>query len=387
MTEYVVMPKKDYEAACNIIRQREDSDDLIKSGDLANKIGGLGGGEVIKSMCETSEVDLTGNNVEFVRASVFSNNSSLRSVSLKNAEKVEMRAFYACSNLETVSLPAVKTIAANAFYNNTKLKVLEIPNVENIGDFAFQYAGQQVGSSLENPINLELPNLEWIGTGAFNGCLILKTATLTKAREISERSFSGSSLVTFSAPLATVISKEAFSQCSELEGVSARNVSEIGESAFLNCTSFKGFIRGEDLTPTIISIGKKAFFNCEALTTEEAKLLTRNISTVPEDAFYKCSGITKVDLPVATEIGATAFSGCTNLTAVILRTTETVCIIDFSAFGETPLLTLQGFAYVPTSMYEYYRAGYSDALDEAMGFPGIFEMLFRKIEDYPEICG
>ena len=37
-------------------------------------------------------------------------------------------------------------------------------------------------------------------------------------------------------------------------------------------------------------------------------------------------------------------------------------------------------------MYEYYRAGYEPAL-EAAGFTRFFDIMFRKIEDYPDICG
>jgi hypothetical protein len=60
-------------------------------------------------------------------------------------------------------------------------------------------------------------------------------------------------------------------------------------------------------------------------------------------------------------------------------------VVDFTALEETPMLTGQGHVYVHTAMYEYYRAGYEAALDTLM--PGFFDILFRKIEDYPEICG
>lgn len=75
---------------------------------------------------------------------------------------------------------------------------------------------------------------------------------------------------------------------------------------------------------------------------------------------------------------------CLNLKAIILPGSE-VCTIDFSALDETPMLTGEGHIYVPSVMYEYYRAGYEAAINELM--PGFFDILFRKIEDYPEICG
>jgi hypothetical protein len=76
----------------------------------------------------------------------------------------------------------------------------------------------------------------------------------------------------------------------------------------------------------------------------------------------------------------------TSLTTLILRTTETVCVCETSAFAATPIFRGEGHFYVPTVMYEYYRAGYEAPINAAMG-AGAFDFLFRKIEDYPEICG
>jgi hypothetical protein len=45
-----------------------------------------------------------------------------------------------------------------------------------------------------------------------------------------------------------------------------------------------------------------------------------------------------------------------------------------------------GHIYIPSSMYERYRAVYEPGLEDA-GLTGLFSIVFRKIEDYPEICG
>jgi hypothetical protein len=101
--------------------------------------------------------------------------------------------------------------------------------------------------------------------------------------------------------------------------------------------------------------------------------------------FLRCTSLTSVDLHSATSIGEAAFAYCANLKTVIIRTTSTICEVALNSFGETPIMQGAGNIYVPASMYEYYRAGYEEPLEELM--PGFFSILFRKIEDYPEVCG
>jgi hypothetical protein len=61
---------------------------------------------------------------------------------------------------------------------------------------------------------------------------------------------------------------------------------------------------------------------------------------------------------------------------------------DESGFLVDPTLNYanKGHIYVPSVMYEYYRAGYEQPLASVLG-DGAFDRIVRKIEDYPEICG
>lgn len=51
LTDYVIMPGADYQAACDKIREKTGKTDLIKSGDLAAAIGSIqsGGGSMFAS--------------------------------------------------------------------------------------------------------------------------------------------------------------------------------------------------------------------------------------------------------------------------------------------------------------------------------------------------
>jgi hypothetical protein len=122
---------------------------------------------------------------------------------------------------------------------------------------------------------------------------------------------------------------------------------------------------------------------------EELKISYPNAMSVEDNAFSGCEKMVAIDLPNATSIGSQAFLGCKSLETLILRTTETVCVIDLTAFDESGFLmdsgTNRGHIYVPAVMYEYYRAGYEQPLASVLG-AGAFDRIVRKIEDYPEIC-
>lgn len=222
--------------------------------------------------------------------------------------------------------------------------ICEFTEFELTGDSVEFVYGDFRNAISANTVCVNLPNATRVGYGAFSGFGRLKKAIFQNATDIVER---------------------AFYDCSNLIEIDFPKVETIGPSAFRACG---------DLTtvcfPAAVSIGYDAF-----------------------RASSSGSKLEKVDLPVVTSIGDSAFADNNNLATVILRSTETVCVIELTAFYGTPILNLQGYIYVPTVMYEYYRAGYSDALDAAyaeMGViipGGVFNVMFRKIEDYPEICG
>ena len=65
MTEYVIMPKADYQNACNSIRAKTGKTALIKSGDMASEIDGIA-----KKYMVTSSLTATTGLAFFMAASV-----------------------------------------------------------------------------------------------------------------------------------------------------------------------------------------------------------------------------------------------------------------------------------------------------------------------------
>ena len=175
----------------------------------------------------------------------------------------------------------------------------------------------------------------------------------------------------------TTFGYECFYECIAIAEAIAPYAEIVGDSAFGYC----GYLKRVDM-PLVTVVEDGGFVHCDVLTDVNLP----SVETIGIEAFASCWGLKKVDFPMVKNIAALAFSKCYSLTAVILRTTETVCVCDLTSFEDTPLMTGEGHVYVPASMYEYYRAGYEPAFEQ-IGASGFFDILFRKIEDYPEICG
>lgn len=238
-------------------------------------------------------------------------------------------------------------------------------------------------------LSVAFENATEIENRAFNGDVVggysrtLRYVSLPNVKSIGTSSFrSQHSLEKVDAPNVTTISNYAFDSCRALKRVDFPNAVSIGEGAFNNCLALR-----EISLPKAETIPFGCFDGCESLE----KIQIPSVKTIGEKAFGHSDGyyndvLTVIDLPSVTYIESFAFRNNRNLKTIILRTTETVCVCDFTAFEGTPILTGQGNFYVPSVMYEYYRAGYEEAINVAMG-GGAFDFLFRKIEDYPEICG
>ncbi len=133
-------------------------------------------------------------------------------------------------------------------------------------------------------------------------------------------------------------------------------ISEIGDSAFINCTG----ITEMTIPDTVKTIGQNAFYGCTGLSTVRlpSKLTTiadgtftccssltsvtvpDSVTTIGNDAFRQCDHLTEIDLPdTITSIGEYAFYECTSLRNIELP--DQLTNIGRMAFGE--LLSLESY--------------------------------------------
>ena len=116
-----------------------------------------------------------------------------------------------------------------------------------------------------------------------------------------------------------------------------RAVTTIGENAFPYCKGLTSITLPERVT----TIGNYAFSYCSGLTSIS---LPSTLTTIGDYAFFDCSGLTSITLPEGvTTIGDDAFSSCSGLTSITLPATLTT-IGDYAFYGCSSLARVNCYA-------------------------------------------
>ena len=214
-------------------------------------------------------------------------------------------AFAQNENLVSITLPAsVVKIGDGAFSECAKLSSVTLGSgLENVGEFAFYWC-----RSIESII---LPDsVTDIGHSAFLGCVKLAEIELS------------SSL--------TTIAPYAFADCSTLENISVpTSVKSIGACAFYNCTAIKSMTLpfvgetkdGDGALHFGYIFGATSSYkgNGSYVPNTLKKVTLTNAVIVEDFAFFNCSSIESISLPVTVfYIGEGAFSNCSRLNEIII---------------------------------------------------------------------
>lgn len=148
------------------------------------------------------------------------------------------------------------------------------------------------------------------------------------------------------------------------------NATGFGLDVFYDCKNL-----AQIDAPALVSIYNNAFHGCVALT----EVAFSNLSDIHGQAFFGCVGLAKADLGVLSSINEEQhFSGCSALTAVIIRCESMCTLANANTFEGTPIASGNGYIYVPAAIIDTYK---SDSVWSA------YADQFRAIEDYPDICG
>lgn len=150
---------------------------------------------------------------------------------------------------------------------------------------------------------------------------------------IIARSISG----TYENDRISIVGKSAFYACGALTLVKLENCVEIQDSAFQTCLGLTSVN-----VPKLTTLGASAFYNSGLLTFngplvtsigngcfQKAALTSATlplVTTVPRSCLRECGKLERVDLGAATSIVRTAFTDSTALETLIIRT-ETLCTI------------------------------------------------------------
>lgn len=140
-TEKVVMPKDDYSSACDTIRGKTDTTELIKSNELASKIEAVyqKGYEQGKSEGDGNISDMYNESTQIT----FQNNPTVEHIELDMRTKTSMAGFaWNCQNLKTVKLENTNKVtdwiyAFRGCPNLESIEGLNFSGASNINTLAF----------------------------------------------------------------------------------------------------------------------------------------------------------------------------------------------------------------------------------------------------------
>ena len=282
----------------------------------------------------------------------------------------------------------VTSIGNYAFSQCVQLTGINIPDgLTSIGEYAFKGCTElrwdQRCSTLKG---IKIPNtVTSIGNYAFSGCKCLTSIELSNnIVAIKQGVFEyckGLTAITIPNSV-TRIGEYAFECCTGLSSVNiGNNVKEIGHGAFMDCSGMTSIT----IPNSVTSIGSKAFYDCDSMTSivvEEGNSIYDSrdncnaiiktasntlligcqntnipisVTSIGEDAFYDCSGLTSITIPNSViSIGKSAFFGCSGLTSITIP--NNVTSIGEYAFGMCSGVTS---ITIPNSMTSIEKSTFS----------------------------
>lgn len=216
----------------------------------------------------------------------------------------------------------IRTIKSNAFANMSSIIEIEIGSgVSGIETNAFTYC-----SGIETVYIPE--NITEIGGGAFSGCS--KLSTITVDENNSTYYSMGNAIIKKDGDVIVQGCKDtAFSDIKGIEKLAFQaipiqtvvlpdSVTSMGNDAFASSG-----VTNVVLSKNLSTIPQNAFFNCGGLASVT---IPDGIATIGKNAFYLCGSLTEVTIPSSiANIGDGVFNGCKN-----------VAKYDFSACTNPP---------------------------------------------------
>lgn len=256
------------------------------------------GQQAFENCKELTEVTLGNSKLTSIGSALFKNCTALNKVTFRSGfnftknTSFASKMFTGCTseNFE-LNLPSSCTI----IYNN-----------------AF-YVASNVGLNITS---IDLTNVTYIGTNAFQGCAKLANVTWgTKLATVENYAFDGCAALTTAniSSATTKIGTYVFRGCASLTSVSLPStLASLPNYAFQNCVSLETI----ELPETLQTIGTYVFSGCEKLKNIDLS----TIQTIGANAFTGCTSLEAVDLSnVTTSIASNTFQNCTSLASVTLN--------------------------------------------------------------------
>ena len=295
--------------------------------------------------------------------SIFSNNQTLKKVTLPKSATSLFNTFYGCTLLSEVVNSDQILYCFRTFYECRSLKSIDLSNCKTIGTDTFVncYNLQSINNlkkciTIESQAFTNCYNLQSVGdlsscttimSRAFASCSSLKSIDISNCNSLDSYVFQGCSKleeVKLSKQI-NKINESIFSECTNLKSIDLSNCTSIGGNAFSECRS----LTSVGNTALLSSIQGSAFSGCVNLTNIDLS----NCTSIGDNAFNSCAKLSNINLSKCKLFGNYAFAHCTNLTEVNLSSCSSLAESVFS--GCSNLKTIKGienFTTIPAYAFE-----------------------------------
>ena len=226
-----------------------------------------------------------------IGVNAFRSCTGLTSVTIPNSvTEIGVGAFWACSGLTSITIPnSVTSIGKYAFFGCSGLTSVTIPkSVTSIGERAFDdtawYNNQPDGLVYAGPVAYKYKGRMPSGTS-----IVLKEGTKGIAGTAFWRC-SGLTSVTIPKSV-TSIGYSAFYECSDLTSViwNAKNCNNNAYyPLFIGCTNIKTFEFASE-------IERIPAYLCYDLTGLTSVIIPNSVTSIGDEAFWGCIGLTRID--------------------------------------------------------------------------------------------
>ena len=137
-----------------------------------------------------------------------------------------------------------------------------------------------------------------------------------------------------------------FRECTNLTSINLPNVRTLGLQCFHTCTSLT-----EVHMPKLTTMNAYAFTDCVNLKLVDFPIL----GYLQASSLQNCQSLESADFPNVNTMGNLVFSGCTNLTKLVLRNNAVCSLSNVAAFSNTPIANGTGYVYVPDDLVDSYK--------------------------------